>query len=253
MPAATRLARKARFELCSIPSLHAPCARTRLTKSNPPQRRLPVGGVLHCTMHSWRRSIWTARPKAALLTLAALAGVVRLLLARRPPTRPAVVTRELVNIPITLVPLSPPPPVEEEQVVEAGGEPTATAPVRETLRVPRPTSAITLPTVEEAADAPPSQPDPDDIDWHAQAALSAARVAEELESPATFGKPLEKMREPCKPPRSSFRFKGSGTSTGGSARLTLGWEPNPPDKHLFDDMLAGRTPRSSVPDPNVCD
>lgn len=205
-------------------------------------------------MHSWRRSIWKARPKAALLTLAAHVVVVLLLLAGRPPTRPAVVTREVVSIPITLVPLSPPPPGEEERVGEAGGEPPrATEPVREPARVTRPASAITLPAVESLPDAPPSRTDPDDINWHAQAALSAARVAEELENPATFGKPLEKMREPCKPPRSSFRFKGGGTSTGGSARLTLGWEPNPPNKHLFDDMLAGRTPRSSVPDPNVCD
>src|SRR5690606_26799524 len=152
-----------------------------------------VGGVLHCTMHSWRRSIWKARPKAALLTLAAHAVVVLLLLAGRPPTRPAVVTRELVSIPITLAPLLPPPPVEEEQVGEAGGEPTSTEPVRETVRVTQPASAITLPAVEELPDAPSSQPDPRDIDWRAQAALSAARVAEELENPATFGKPLEKM------------------------------------------------------------
>lgn len=204
-------------------------------------------------MHSWRRSLWKARPKAALLTLGAHVVVVLLLLAGRPPARPALITREIVSIPITLVALTPPAPVEEERAGETGGVTRATQPVRETVPVPRPASAITLPSAEETPDEPPTQPGEQSPDWYAQAALGAARIAAELAEPATFGKPLEKMREPCQPRKSSLKWKSSGTSTGGSARLTLGWEPNPPDKHLFDDMLAGRTPSSSVPHPHVCD
>ena len=39
----------------------------------------------------------------------------------------------------------------------------------------------------------------------------------------------------------------------GEAGEHMDWEEPPPDKHFFDDMKQGKTPHSSVPDPNVCD
>jgi hypothetical protein len=52
--------------------------------------------------------------------------------------------------------------------------------------------------------------------------------------------------------KSSFKWKWDHKSTG-SAALTLGWEPPPEYDGMFDDMKAGKTPDSSVPDPDVCD
>jgi hypothetical protein len=84
------------------------------------------------------------------------------------------------------------------------------------------------------------------------------------------------MREPCKPRVSSFWGKPEGpetddpqrwdqlvepaaeTLTGAGRHTIKGGFSIPlgkpePRIDLFDDMLAGRTPRSSVPDPNICD
>lgn len=92
------------------------------------------------------------------------------------------------------------------------------------------------------------------VDWRQQASELAARYAEEAEAPpATFSPEPEKLREPCKPPKESFRWEHERNRTAGIAALTLGWEEPEPDKHLFDDMMAGRRRPSSVPDPNVCD
>lgn len=54
-------------------------------------------------------------------------------------------------------------------------------------------------------------------------------------------------------PKSSFRWKWDEVNRGGIGSLTLGWEEPPPYDGMFDDMKAGRTPDSSVPDPNTCD
>lgn len=51
----------------------------------------------------------------------------------------------------------------------------------------------------------------------------------------------------------SFRWKWEGKDSGGIDWLTLGWEPNPPYDGMFDDMLAGKTPESSVPHHETCD
>lgn len=122
-------------------------------------------------------------------------------------------------------------------------------------------------------EAPPAEPSeeasPARIDWYAEAARLAAQGAGEPKAPATLGKPLQKMREPCKPRESSFEWSPEEAKAGlfplpyviigerclvtvGFFSCVLGELP-PPNKHLFDDMQAGRTPDSSVPDPNVCD
>jgi len=54
-------------------------------------------------------------------------------------------------------------------------------------------------------------------------------------------------------PKSSFRWKWDEVNRGGIGSLTLGWEEPPPYDGMFDDMQAGRTPESSVPDPDTCD
>lgn len=204
-------------------------------------------------MHSWRRSVWRSRPKAALLTLAAHAlFAALLLLGSRFPARPPVVVAEVRNIPITLLPLPVTPaapldeqPPETDEVPARAGPPPAPS--------PRPLeTAITLPA--PAAEAPLAVTDqPGNVDWFGQSVEFAARYAEELDAPAPgIGKPVAKMREPCKPRESSFKWQSDSRSTG-SGSLTLGWEEPEPNKHLFDDMMAGRRSKSSVPDPNVCD
>lgn len=194
-------------------------------------------------MPSWQRPAPGSRPTAALLTLAAHALFLLLLVGGRETIRVQPV-RDRVSLPITLFPIQPPP--EPEDAPPPPETPLPRVPAREP---PRPT-AITLPTPEEAP-APRETPD---VDWHGQASNLAARLAEELERPPpTLGRPVEKMREPCKPRERSFRWKDEQRTTGGSGRLTPGWEPPPPDSHLFDDMMAGRRSKSSVPDPNECD
>jgi hypothetical protein len=192
-----------------------------------------------------QRSASRFRPKAALLTLASHVVLVLLLVAgSREVERDIPPLRERVSLPITLLPLTPPPdPHREQQPPPATVQPQVPLPER-----PPPSSAITLPPAEETP-----QPRPD-VDWHGQAARLAAKLAEELERPPpTLGKRPQKMREPCKPPERSFKWKDESPGTGGKAWLTPGWEPPPPDSHLFDDMMAGKRQRSSVPDPNECD
>jgi hypothetical protein len=53
--------------------------------------------------------------------------------------------------------------------------------------------------------------------------------------------------------KSSFKWKWDHNDTGGIAALTLGWEDPPDYDGMFDDMQAGKTPSSSVPDPDFCD
>jgi hypothetical protein len=61
------------------------------------------------------------------------------------------------------------------------------------------------------------------------------------------------FKEPREGRKSSFRWKKDDTSRGGIALLTPGWEAPPPHDGMFDDMLAGRTPESSVPGIDECD
>lgn len=161
---------------------------------------------------------------------------------------------EVRNIPITLLPMpvSSPAPLDEqppetdEASARASPPPTPAPPPRQLE------TAINLPA--PATQTPPAVTDqPGHVDWFGQSVEFAARYAEELDAPAPgIGKPVAKMREPCKPRESSFKWQSDSRSTG-SASLTLGWEEPEPNKHLFDDMMAGRRSKSSVPDPNVCD
>src|SRR5690606_11445256 len=165
-------------------------------------------------------------------TLAAHALFAALLfLGSRFPARPPVVVPEVVNIPITLSPLpvAPPLPAEEQPVESRGASGRADPPP---LPAPPPATAITLPAPEVAVDTPPAERPPGDVDWFGQSVEFAARYAEGLDTPQTIGNPPAKMREPCKPRESSFKWKSDSRRTGSGA-LTLGWEEPEPDKHLF--------------------
>jgi hypothetical protein len=200
-------------------------------------------------MYWGRRSGWGARPTAALLVLAAHGLFLMLLfIEKRNAPRPFPSASQLVAIPITLQPLPLLPERQPEPELEA---PQGAIPPLARPPAPLPLTAITLaPLPSEPEQRATPELDGDTVE---ETAALAARRFEELDGPApTFSALPEKMRQPCKPVRKSFKFKEDSTSKGGSASLTLGWEKQDPDKHLFDDMKAGRRTKS-VPDPVTCD
>lgn len=69
----------------------------------------------------------------------------------------------------------------------------------------------------------------------------------------TLGGGPKRQRDDSAGARRSFKWRSDYHSSGGSAGLTMGWEKPDPYTAMFDDMKAGKTPDSSVPDPNVCD
>lgn len=179
---------------------------------------------------------------------------------------------------IHLLPL-PEPEFPEQEVAPVISVPPAR------VATERPSTAITL------APAPPAQPSSSEgvqgttapgidsrpwTDWDLEAEKLAARREREMESEG-FSGPLQTVREACKPHQSSMWPKKKevgdappswqdaakpppGSVMMGGTRvgvvgvgIPIGGEKPEPNKHLFDDMMAGRTPRSSVPDPNVCD
>jgi hypothetical protein len=198
-------------------------------------------------MHFRPRSAHRARAAAAVLVLALHALALLLLLGSRLDARRPEPAQQLEGMWIHLPPLPRPPVPEETPQVDIIPPPDRNSP-RDDSTPPMPSTAITLPPAPESS-APSASAGPR-VDWFGEAAKLASGFGEKS-SPA-FGTPVEKMREPCKPPKRSFKWKSEQKSTG-SAGLTLGWEEPDPDKHFFDDMKKGRTPESSVPDPNICD
>lgn len=221
-----------------------------------------------------------ARTTAAGLALA-VHGLFMILLLREGDDRrrsPAT-TRSLEGTWITLLPLPEPEPSEQE--VETTD---STSPAR--VSVVRPSTAITLAPAPQAPPAPgegapgSTQPGIESrpwTDWDLEAEKLAARRKWETESEG-FSGPLQAMREACEPRQSSMFPKKKevedapptwqdaakpppGSVMMGGTRVgvvpifgvPLGGAKEEPNKHLFDDMMAGKTPRSSVPDPNVCD
>lgn len=213
-------------------------------------------------MQGWQRASVGSRAIAALCTLAVHGlFVLLLLLERRFPPRELPPSRRLVSMWIHLPPVLDPV------------EPSAAAPPRPVTKPEVEPPPVEPDTPAEPAGVQPAQPAGEApaprVDWYAQAARLAAQGAGEPRAPATIGKPLQKMREPCEPRDSSFDWNAEAPKAGllplpyviiadrcmitvGFFSCVLGPLP-PPNKHLFDDMQAGRTPDSSVPDPNVCD
>lgn len=207
------------------------------------------------------RTAFKVRSVVAALTGAAHVLFVLLLwLAKEPMPRATTAAEEPEGVWIQLTSFTLPPSstapaeVPQSQLDPPAAPQPATPPVAPAL--PRPPTAITLPPGagmnEESSPGRPAAA----IDWHAQAGALAARRGEELAKPVqeTFSPPPKVLREACKPPESSFKWKTDDKSTG-SAALTLGWEPPPPNTSQFDDMMKkkGQKPTPSVPDPDVCD
>lgn len=225
-----------------------------------------------------RRSVRTV---AGFVTLAVHGLFATLLLREGDDKRPrAQGERTLEGTWIHLLPL-PEPEFPEQDVVEPAVS-EAPTPVTSV----RPSTAITL------APSPQAPPASDDgaqgntgsdldsrpwTDWDLEAEKLAAR-RQWGEEPEGFSGPLKALREPCKPHQSSMFPKKKevedappswqdaakpppGSVMMGGTRvgvvplvgIPIGGAKPEPNKHLFDDMMAGKTPRSSVPDPNVCD
>ncbi len=217
---------------------------------------------------------------AAFVALA-VHGLFAVLLLREggQPRPDSGATRSLQGTWIHLLPLPEPEPVDRAEEPAVADPPAR--PVRE-----RPATAITLSPAPPAAPAATSDSGPPAssgegiesrpwTDWDLEAEKLAARREREAESEG-FSGPLQALREPCKPYQSSM-FPGrqeeepppptwqdatrpppgsvmmGGTRVGVVPVFGIPIGKEEPDKHLFDDMMAGRTPRSSVPDPNVCD
>lgn len=200
-------------------------------------------------MQGTRRDSLKTRATVIALTLAVHALFLLLLwIEGSVPRREIQPQPQRINAWILLPPAPPPP--EPEAAEEPPPAPRSSTPAR------APTRAITLPpAIESPAPAQPSATPAPDIDWRAEAAKLTAGYGEDEEERTGVGEPLPRLREPCKPPERSFKWKAEqeATSKGGIAGLTLGWIPNPPDDGFFDDMQAGKTPKSSVPSPHTCD
>lgn len=169
-----------------------------------------------------------------------------------------------VNVWIHLPPLETPTrPATGEVTIALRGQP-APAPVPVPEFVPR--RAIVLPPADAPAPTPEQRAG---VDWYAEASKLAARAAQDEGPSDGFGEPLQKMREPCEPRESSFKWNPEQKKygllplpyivIGEACVIGLGFfgcalgSPPEPNSHLFDDMRAGRTPESSVPHPNYCD
>lgn len=213
-------------------------------------------------MHHSPTSNSRVRSAAAVSTLLVHALLLLLLLQEdRIERRAALPTRAMVNMWIHL----PPPPIPQANREEAAPDP------RDRPPVPRPslprTAIVLQPSVETPAN--PSTRETAPVDWYGEAGKLAARAAEDTAPSDGFGEPLQKMRETCEPRDSSFDWNPEEKKYGllplpyvmlgqrcviglGFFGCTLSALPEP-NKHLFDDMEAGRTPDSSVPHPNYCD
>jgi hypothetical protein len=196
--------------------------------------------------------------RAAAVMLTVLMHILALLFVtpwEPGPRREPSPLEPLQGVWIRLDPLPPPPAPSEPESGSEETPPPREAP-RSAVRVqPRavPPTAITLPPATDEKTPASDTPRPG-VDWYEAAAKLGGNYGAE-KAPDTLIPPRERMREPCKPPKRSFKWnhEDETSSKGGIAALTMGWEEPPPDKHFFDDMKQGKTPHSSVPDPNVCD
>jgi hypothetical protein len=228
-------------------------------------------------MHATPRYPPAARVSAGALTLL-VHGLFALLmlLEESAPDRPLPAARRLMSLWIHL-PLPEGLPAVEDAGAGAS-QPVDVSPEEAPVRAPPArASTITLPTASTAPSTPAAPVAPPDtpVDWFSQAGTLAARAAEAAETEPSFSAPADKMREPCKPRKSSFEWKDKppkpepqinpllpptdSVKLGGARVGVVGigiklfGPKDEPNKHLFDDMKAGKTPYSSVPDPNYCD
>jgi hypothetical protein len=184
------------------------------------------------------------------------------------PELPIFVTQWIVEV-------EPPPP---ERLLETPLLPARTPPgaSRSPARVDTPPVAESAPAestaISVATPTPESSPTPL-VDWASEGKLAARRAAEKPgdEQPTTFSPPPKTVPKPCKPKESSMEWNGEEdrrvTWAGPIPVVKVGkrcvWalvfvacnlsEIPEANSHLLDDMRAADRPRSSVPDPNICD
>lgn len=227
-------------------------------------------------MHYRPRTPFRVGAAAGALTLA-MHGVLALLLMLedRDMQRPLPAARRLTGMWIHL----PPPSLREIEVPVVPARADAPA---EVPAAPRPRTAITLAPVPAMAPESPAEAgvatSPESrlpTDWELKAQKLAGTYGPD--DPETFSPPPETTREACKPHQSSmwpkkpekviappswrdnFKPPPGSVMLGGrrvgvvGMGIPIGGPKPEPNSHLFDDMMAGKTPRSSVPDPNVCD
>jgi hypothetical protein len=132
-----------------------------------------------------------------------------------------------------------------------------------------PSPVITLPTEAAPSSAPPGPA----IDWHAEGVAAAARQAAPGGS-TTFSAPPKTVHKACEKKKSSWEWNKQPQKAGvtklsnglplpyvavGRCVIGLGFfgcalqKPPEANSHLLDDMHAGKTSPSSVPDPDTCD
>ncbi|MET0280442.1 MAG: hypothetical protein ABW278_04875 [Steroidobacteraceae bacterium] len=105
------------------------------------------------------------------------------------------------------------------------------------------------------------------VDWHQQSLQITSRPVTEPRGSGTFSAPVA-VPVPCVARSSSFEWNPQEKRAGllplpyvvlGRCVVGLGFfgcslgKPSEPNSHLFDDLQAGRTPESSVPDVRICD
>jgi hypothetical protein len=142
--------------------------------------------------------------------------------------------------------------------------PLVTQPLIESMEIP---AAVPEP-------APPAQTSAEPkVNWTQEGALAARRAAERLENDRqkTFSPLPKTAKRPCEPKESSMEWNGEQDRrvtwvgpipvfrVGKRCIVTLGafacalGEQAEANSHLLDDMRKPDRPRSSVPDPHVCD
>jgi len=221
-------------------------------------------------------SVVRFRTSAVAATLLVHAGLVWLFIEEKQmDRRTAPPDQVMVNV---WIHLPAPAPVDREPAMTPDpgdtairGVAPADLPVVVPPRADAPTSEPPLQPLPpaELIPSPPSQESRSDVDWYRQAETRAERLAAvEVEARDIAGRVVQRLREPCQPRDSSFEWNPQEERRGllplpfiligercgiglGFFGCNLGALPEP-NKHLFDDMQAGRTPRSSVPHHEHC-
>jgi hypothetical protein len=165
---------------------------------------------------------------------------------------------------LSLWPEMRPAPEESAQPPPKQSLPKATRP-RKPLQV-APVAPTSITPSPESTTAPSESIRPN-IDWRAEAAAVAGRHAIPP-PPAEFSPPPKVMRKACEKKKSSWEWNPQPKKAAlaplpyvvlGRCVIGLGFfgcspgKPPEANSHLLDDMRAGKTEASSVPDPDTCD
>jgi hypothetical protein len=168
-----------------------------------------------------------------------------------------------------------PPPPEEAVITPQLPAPAPPGASRspELVDAPRVEESAPVSTAISVAPADPQSTPAPQVDWTTQGKLAARRAADNLgETKAeTFSPAPKTVPKPCKPKESSMEWNGQEDRrvnwAGPIPVVKVGkrcvWalvfvacnlsEIPEANSHLLDDMRAADRPRSSVPDPNICD